>query len=249
MKSLKDILSEVAEPKAAEEKRFKAQHTYEVSPHPVAEPHQHTGEIQKPKAKRIADQEGDANYDKAYLIRREAKEDDMPASPDEASMAMKQAEFLEYVGREVAEHVKGNKEFPEWMQNKLSAVHQAAKDLHATLGAHGGDDMDEEVELDEFHAKGMEPKASKKPSPSSTKKSLASIRKKMGESVELSEAVKAGNMKLNDGSSVKISKQDADLINQMMKDLNSKNRKEMQKVMMTDKAGFEEIVGFAREAL
>jgi hypothetical protein len=56
-------------------------------------------------------------------------------------------------------------------------------------------------------------------------------------------------MKLKDGSSVKISKQDADLINQMMKDLNSKNRKEMQKVMMTDKAGFEEIVGFAREAL
>ena len=107
----------------------------------------------------------------------------------------------------------------------------------------------ESVELDEFHAKGMEPKASKKPSPSSTKKSLASIRKKMGESVELSEAIKAGNMKLNDGSSVKISKQDADLINQMMKDLNSKNRKEMQKVMMTDKAGFEEIVGFAREAL
>ena len=108
---------------------------------------------------------------------------------------------------------------------------------------------EETEKLDEFHAKGMEPKASKKPSPSSTKKSLASIRKKMGESVELSEAIKAGNMKLNDGSSVKISKQDADLINQMMKDLNSKNRKEMQKVMMTDKAGFEEIVGFAREAL
>lgn len=70
----------------------------------------------------------------------ENPEDEAPASPDEASMAMKQAEFIQYVGREVGEHIKGNKEFPEWMQNKLSAVHQAAKDLHATLGAHGGDE-------------------------------------------------------------------------------------------------------------
>ena len=71
---------------------------------------------------------------------KENPEDKEAASPDEASMAIKQAEFIQYVGREVGEHVKGKKEFPEWMQNKLSAVHQAAKDLHATLGAHGGDD-------------------------------------------------------------------------------------------------------------
>ena len=67
----------------------------------------------------------------------EAKEDDEPASPDESSMASKQAEFIQYVGREVAEHVKGGKEFPEWMQNKLSGLHEKAKDMHATLGDHG----------------------------------------------------------------------------------------------------------------
>lgn len=67
----------------------------------------------------------------------EAKEDEEPASPDESSMASKQAEFIQYVGREVAEHVKGGKEFPEWMQNKLSGLHEKAKDMHATLGDHG----------------------------------------------------------------------------------------------------------------
>lgn len=65
----------------------------------------------------------------------------------------------------------------------------------------------------------------------------------------LSEAFKAGNLKLRDGSSVDVSSQDAKLLNQLFKDLNPKNKKEMQKVAMTDEAGFEEILGFAREAL
>lgn len=65
----------------------------------------------------------------------------------------------------------------------------------------------------------------------------------------LSENFKAGLIKLDDASSISIKKQDADLLNQMFKDLNSTNRSKMLKVAMTDKAGFEEILGFAREAL
>lgn len=141
-------MSEVAQPKSEEEKRFKAQHDQATGKHPVATDAQHKGH-DKPKARRKADQEGDANYDKAYIV-KEAKEDDEPASPDESSMAQKQAEFIQYVGREMGEHVKAGKEFPEWMQNKLSAVHQAAKDLHSTLGAHGGDD-----DMDESYGKKM----------------------------------------------------------------------------------------------
>jgi hypothetical protein len=72
----------------------------------------------------------------------------------------------------------------------------------------------------------------------------------MKESVEqIDEMVKAGTMKLKDGSSIKVSKQDASLLAKMFKELNSRNRKEMEKVLVKDKAGFEEIVGFAREAL
>jgi hypothetical protein len=110
--------------------------------HPVALETQHKGT--KTKAKRKADQEGDANYDLAYeSVDLDEGEDKEPASPDEASMAMKQADFLAYVGREMKDHLKAGKEFPEWMQNKLSKLNQAAQDLHSNFGAHGEDDMDE----------------------------------------------------------------------------------------------------------
>jgi hypothetical protein len=70
------------------------------------------------------------------------------------------------------------------------------------------------------------------------------------ESVELiDEMVRAGNMKLKDGSTVKVSNEDAKLLTTMLKGLNAKNRNEMKNVMMTDKAGYEEIRGFAREAI
>ena len=81
--------------------------------------------------------------------KRPNPEDNAPASPDEKSMAIKQAEFIEYATKEIADHMKKNKEFPEWMQNKLSALHQKAKDMHSTLGAH---DVDESAQIDEISA-------------------------------------------------------------------------------------------------
>jgi hypothetical protein len=205
MKSFKAMMSEVAQPEPAEEKAFKAQHTVVADKHPVALETQHKGT--KPKAKRKADQEGDANYDLAYesvdleemkvknseaafkleteisnLEKRIAKlkplapKDDEAnmklsiarkslkqkqdahsalmreavdsASPDEGSMAMKQADFLAYVAKEMKDHLKSGKEFPEWMQNKLSKLQQAAQDLHSNFGDHGEnekDDMDESL--------------------------------------------------------------------------------------------------------
>ena len=137
MRSFKNHIFEVAEPKSGEEKRFKDQHRVDVKPHPVAPESQHKGVI-KPKAKRRADQEGDANYDQAYLVKEAAD----TASPDESSMAMDQADFIAYVAREMKEHLKAGKEFPEWMQNKLSKLQQAAQDLHGNFGAHGEDDDD-----------------------------------------------------------------------------------------------------------
>lgn len=122
----------------------------------------------------------------------EAAEDEEPASPDEKSMAIKQAEFIMYVGKEITDHLKNNKEFPEWMQNKLSALHQKAKDVHSTLGAHG-DDMNEAApkmkgdffkqqrQKDAEHAKamGVSVKTGRKlpkKTMTSTQRSLASMR-------------------------------------------------------------------------
>lgn len=71
----------------------------------------------------------------------------------------------------------------------------------------------------------------------------------LNEETNLAENFKAGAIKLNDGSSVLIKDQDAKLLNQMFDDLNAGNKKRMMKVAMTDKNGFNEILGFAREAL
>ena len=72
------------------------------------------------------------------------------------------------------------------------------------------------------------------------------------ESVEdLEEAVrfKKGPIRLKNGKQVMVSDQDAKLLTKMFKDLNPANQRNMQKVLMKDVAGYEEIRGFAREAL
>jgi hypothetical protein len=77
---------------------------------------------------------------------KESPEDKEPASPDEKSMAMRQAKFIQYVGEEIMEHLEQDNDFPEWMQNKLSALHQKAKDMHATMAGEYEDDDEEEME-------------------------------------------------------------------------------------------------------
>ena len=70
MKYFKDILSEVSQPKAPEEKRFKDQHEIETIDHPVALDSQFSGEIEGlTSKKREADYdkgEDKKAYDKAY---------------------------------------------------------------------------------------------------------------------------------------------------------------------------------------
>jgi len=60
---------------------------------------------------------------------------------------------------------------------------------------------------------------------------------------------KAGAMKLKDGSQVILKKEDADALTSMFKDLSRQNQKKLGEVVKKDKSGFEEILGFAREAL
>jgi hypothetical protein len=68
MKNFKDLISEVAiDPKAPEEKRFKDQHTIEVTPHPVAPDHVFTGEIPGlTDGDKTIGKQTEAEYDKAY---------------------------------------------------------------------------------------------------------------------------------------------------------------------------------------
>jgi hypothetical protein len=85
--------------------------------------------------------------------------------------------------------------------------------------------------------------------PAELQRRLAVKMKMKNEEIDLTENFKAGSVKLNDGSSVLVKDQDAKLLNQLFADLNAGNRSRMMKVAMTDKNGFNEILGFAREAL
>lgn len=74
----------------------------------------------------------------------EAKE---PASPDEKDMALRQANFILDFAEDLVEHLEDDGDFPEWMQNKLSAIHEKAKDLYASIeGSYDDEDEDEDEE-------------------------------------------------------------------------------------------------------
>ena len=73
----------------------------------------------------------------------EAKE---PASPDEKDMALRQANFILDFAEDLVDHLEDDGDFPEWMQNKLSAIHEKAKDLYASIEGSDDEDEDEDEE-------------------------------------------------------------------------------------------------------
>ena len=67
---------------------------------------------------------------------------------------------------------------------------------------------------------------------------------------DLNESVfKVGNMKLDDGTNVKITKEIAELLNSLSKNVSKENQKNLMKKVMIDKKSFSEVLEFAREAL
>ena len=165
MKTYKEIISEVAEPKGEDEKRFKAKHIIQKINHPAAEEGQFTGGKT-------------AKKDKSKLSGHKDGEDE-----------------------EVYEAHKTD------MQERYGDKWKSVMYANAT-------------------------------------------KKSMEESVsDLEEAFKAGAMKLADGSSAKLTNEEASALNTLFKELTSANQKKMQGRMMKDKKGFSEIVSFAKEAL
>ena len=72
---------------------------------------------------------------------------------------------------------------------------------------------------------------------------------KEGFEAVLEESVSQGSMKLQDGSSVNVSKDDASALTELFKQLNGANKKKMEDRRMTDKKGYGEILAFAKEAV
>lgn len=80
-------------------------------------------------------------------------------------------------------------------------------------------------------------------------KRVAKLRNKsmMDEEVELIEAVKPGTVRLKDGNSQKIKKEDASALNALFTELGSANRKKMEARMTASSEGFAEVLNFAKE--
>jgi len=77
---------------------------------------------------------GDTNtFYKAKRAVSESYEDDEPASPDEAGMAISQLKFINYAADEIMEDIQEGAAFPEWFQNKLTGTYESMKDLHAFM--------------------------------------------------------------------------------------------------------------------
>ena len=78
----------------------------------------------------------------------EAKE---PASPDEKDMALRQANFILDFAEDLVDHLEDDGDFPEWMQNKLSGIHEKAKDLYASIeGSYDDEDEDEDEDEEDM---------------------------------------------------------------------------------------------------
>lgn len=69
------------------------------------------------------------------------------------------------------------------------------------------------------------------------------------EEFQIDEAFKVGAMKLKDGSSVKLAKEDVQALDNLYKNLNSSNRKKMQEKLEANKKSFGEILAFAKQAM
>jgi len=74
-------------------------------------------------------------------------------------------------------------------------------------------------------------------------------RDKFYEEKDLQESsVKSGQMKLKDGSSVKLNGKDAKILNDVLSSLTGKNKKEFMETLTSSKDEFEDILEFSREA-
>jgi len=136
MKNFKDLVSEVAEPKAPEEKRFKDQHAIEVIPHPVALDHQFTGDIEGVTPTKLpADKADDTkDYDKAYKTK-----DDTGAKLESAESNRKS--ITEILG--VNAKKKEDKKDDEDMEEAMEASCGCGPDCGHCAGKHAASEIGE----------------------------------------------------------------------------------------------------------
>ena len=141
------------------------------------------------------------------------------------------------------------------MESDFGDQYEEAEDIEETVNPPKSEDekrfMDKHVADKKDH-----PEAEESQFTSKAKKAKRSADYEEGEDeevyeeTELEEATfKPGIMKLKDGSSVKVSREDVKALSTMFDELSGSNKKKMEEKMMEDEEGFEEILQFAKEAM
>ena len=81
------------------------------------------------------------------------------------------------------------------------------------------------------------------------KKAAAKLAKEEVEVDQIDEAFKVGAMHLEDGSSITLTREDVDMLNNLFNQLNSSNKSKMEQRLKSSKNGFNEIITFAKEVV
>ena len=272
MKNFKDLLSEVAQPKSAEERRFKDQHTIELVRHPVALDSQFTGEVEGlVKQKRPADStDGDdvTKYDAAYLTKN------------------KQAKAHENI--DAKDSFKEDNDYPDYPENPLSfkdllekfsdseldlsessdeRINMMLRQLHFI--SYAAEEIMDYLAIDETNPRGWwQNKLTTAFIHMQTLHSYIEGDKRMmdtnfsQDSADLSDyykgysigayehaSFKAGDLVLENKEIVELNQEDAETLSIVLDSLEESNRKLMHDMMFENKEGFQEVLEFAKEVL
>lgn len=242
------------DPKAGDEKRFKDKHVVAVTDYPGNNDDKDVQNMTKKspaKKKRLADMDQD-EAEKVYEEKMMKCEDcgeeyDADEGKHECDMDEEAMSDSEVKKRE--EIVKGMKDKEADFKKRYGDRWKAVMYATATKNA-----MDEEKKNKTILVVNPKSDAAKRGGgvfripadqwPEYKKKGYS-----LAEDKHLDEAFKVGAMKLKDGSSVKLAKEDVQALDNLYKNLNSSNRKKMQEKLEADKKSFGEILAFAKQAM
>ena len=272
MLSFKDHVKEAKayglDPKAGDEKEFKDKHVVDVRDDPHNDAETVKGTKKSPaKKKRLADMDQD-EAEKVYeekMMKCEDCGEEYDADEGEHECEMEEQVIHEMSDAQVKKRediVKGMKknqaELKDRYGNKWRSVMYATATKQAMGESVGLDEISTKT-LHSYMTKASDARAHRGLSTKKVDNRYAGVKKASDElekrnrmrreELDLDEAFKVGAMKLKDGSSVKLTKEDVQALEGLYKNLNSSNRKKMQEKLETDKKSFGEILAFAKQAM
>jgi hypothetical protein len=224
MKTYKQLVMEVAQPRAGDEIEFKAKHDVEFYDHPESEESQHTAvdTVKKKGGRRIADYvdgEDMVVYESNAFIGAAAD----AKVKGKKKFDFEGEDFPVKIKNSTAKKIMGiEEEMTPSQKEKREEIVLAMKKNKKELKDRYGDDWESVM--------------------------YATATKQAMKEANLYETVViTSSMTLEDGNTVKISKDEQEALNSLYKKLKGPNRDKMEKTMRKDKKGFQEILLFAKE--